>query len=183
LKITIASEVPASFSVGGTDRTVAWSRWAGWLSTCPVLLIHLSNLAGKEVFNARRMMKMLIAFQTLIMCGVTASMIENDWKYAFYLGGCAALTPTTLPSDTPQPGGGHVSLSSRVRGRHNGAVSVCAEWGVVTYRLHAFGCSFSIPLGPSRSALADGAHRDGSHDVRQNLDDQHHLQVRGGDFP
>ena len=56
-KITIASEVPASFAVGGTDRIVAWSRWAGWLSTCPVLLIHLSNLAGKEVFNARRMMK------------------------------------------------------------------------------------------------------------------------------
>jgi bacteriorhodopsin len=96
MKITIATEVPASFSVGNSNRMVSWSRWAGWLSTCPVLLIHLSNLAGKEVFNARRMMKMLIAFQVMIMGGMTASMIESDWKYAFYLVGCVTLTPAPL---------------------------------------------------------------------------------------
>jgi bacteriorhodopsin/DNA-binding NarL/FixJ family response regulator len=92
MKITIATKVPASFSVGNSNRMVSWSRWAGWLSTCPVLLIHLSNLAGKEVFNARRMMKMLIAFQVMIMGGMTASMIESDWKYAFYLVGVSMIS-------------------------------------------------------------------------------------------
>jgi bacteriorhodopsin len=100
MKITIATEVPASFEVGTTGRMVMWSRWAGWLSTCPVLLIHLSNLAGKEVFNARRMMKMIIAFQLMIMCGMTASMITSSWKYAFYIGGCATPTPAPSSSDT-----------------------------------------------------------------------------------
>lgn len=92
MKVTISKEEPASFNVSATDRVVMWSRWAGWLSTCPVLLIHLSNLAGKEVFNARRMMKMLIAFQMMIVCGMTASMITTDWKYAFYLGGISMIS-------------------------------------------------------------------------------------------
>jgi bacteriorhodopsin len=149
MKITIAGEVPASFSVGNSDRTVMWSRWAGWLSTCPVLLIHLSNLAGKEVFNARRMMKMLIAFQVLMMCGITASMIETEWKYAFYLGGCATLTPAPLILRyllTPPV----VSLSSPVHERQNGAVTVCCG---VERCDRSFPCVQTPSRCPSRSAL------------------------------
>jgi bacteriorhodopsin len=96
LKIAVSKISPATFEIGTTGRMVAWSRWAGWLSTCPVLLIHLSNLAGKEVFNARRMMKMLISFQAMIVFGATSSMITSDWKYAFFLAGCAP-APIRLP--------------------------------------------------------------------------------------
>jgi bacteriorhodopsin len=90
LKLTVIDkQEPSAFEMGNSGQMVYWSRWAGWLATCPVLLIHLSNLAGKEVFKeVRRMMKMLISFQIMIVFGATASMIASDMKYIFFLAGC-----------------------------------------------------------------------------------------------
>jgi bacteriorhodopsin len=52
-----------------------------------VLLIHLSNLAGKEVFNVRRMMKILVAYQILMCSGSTASMMDDGYRWIFYFNG------------------------------------------------------------------------------------------------
>eukprot|EP00238_Polyblepharides_amylifera_P006200 CAMPEP_0196576438 /NCGR_PEP_ID=MMETSP1081-20130531/5689_1 /TAXON_ID=36882 /ORGANISM="Pyramimonas amylifera, Strain CCMP720" /LENGTH=594 /DNA_ID=CAMNT_0041895037 /DNA_START=128 /DNA_END=1912 /DNA_ORIENTATION=+ len=83
LKLIIVGYVPAVFTILENGNKVYWSRWFSWLCTCPVLLIHLSNLPGKEIFNVRRMMKMLIGYQLTTCCGITASMIDTDFKYFF----------------------------------------------------------------------------------------------------
>jgi len=83
MKIFLTGYVPASFNIQQNGNFVGWSRWVGWLITCPVLLIHLANLPGKEIFNVRRLMKMLIGFQVMVACGATAAMAEGAWKWLF----------------------------------------------------------------------------------------------------
>ena len=83
VKIYMVDYSPATFTIKETGVIVNWSRWVGWLITCPVILIHLSNLAGREVFDIQRLMNMFIAFQIMCISGATASMIHTDIKYLF----------------------------------------------------------------------------------------------------
>jgi bacteriorhodopsin/CheY-like chemotaxis protein len=83
MKIFLTKTEPAQFTIEETGLKVNWSRWVGWLITCPVILIHLSNLAGREVFDVRRLMKMFIAFQIMCLGGATASMTHTGMKYLF----------------------------------------------------------------------------------------------------
>jgi len=86
IKVTAATVVPARLTIQENGIKFGWSRYFGWLTTCPVLLIHLSNLAGKEVFDVRRMMKILVAYQLLMCSGATAGMTDKDnIKWGFYL--------------------------------------------------------------------------------------------------
>lgn len=88
IKIVAADVVPGQFTIEENGIKFGWSRYFGWLVTCPVLLIHLSNLAGKEVFDVRRMMKVLVAYQLLMCSGATAGMTSStNVKWAFYLSG------------------------------------------------------------------------------------------------
>ena len=92
LKISITNFVPATFDIEDSSVTVYWSRWAGWLITCPVLLFHLSNLPGNEQFNVNRTMYMLISYQIMMIMGITSSMIEIlYWKLIFWFLGLISL--------------------------------------------------------------------------------------------
>mmetsp|Transcript_62403 Transcript_62403/g.197725 ORF Transcript_62403/g.197725 Transcript_62403/m.197725 type:complete len:494 (-) Transcript_62403:245-1726(-) len=62
-------------------------RYCGWLITCPVLLIHLSNLTGEEVWNVMRMMKLVLLDQTMIMFGASAAMSEGSTSFGLYIIG------------------------------------------------------------------------------------------------
>lgn len=84
VKLTITNELPASYTIKNNDVTMNWSQFYGWMITCPVLLIHLSNLAGKDVFDVRRMMKILVIYQILMVSGATASMCDNGVKWIFF---------------------------------------------------------------------------------------------------
>ena len=86
VKLTITNELPASYVIENNGVSFNWSQFFGWMITCPVLLIHLSNLAGKDVFDVRRMMKILVTYQILMVSGATASMCDNGVKWLFF--GC-----------------------------------------------------------------------------------------------
>lgn len=78
VKLVATDKTPGSITIAENDVVLNWSQYFGWMVTCPVLLIHLSNLAGTDTFDARRMMKILVAYQILMLSGVTASMTERD---------------------------------------------------------------------------------------------------------
>lgn len=84
VKLTITNELPASYVIENNGVSFNWSQFFGWMITCPVLLIHLSNLAGKDVFDVRRMMKILVIYQILMVSGATASMCDNGVKWLFF---------------------------------------------------------------------------------------------------
>lgn len=86
VKLTATNTLPGSVTIAENGVVLNWSQYFGWLITCPVLLIHLSNLAGTDTFDARRMMKMLVAYQLLMMSGITASMCDthNPLKWVFF---------------------------------------------------------------------------------------------------
>lgn len=87
VKIAFTDFTPASITIAENGVRFNWSQYYGWLVTCPVLLIHLSNLAGKDVFDVRRMMKILVAYQILMVSGATASMCEttSPFKWTCFL--------------------------------------------------------------------------------------------------
>eukprot|EP00854_Cymbomonas_tetramitiformis_P016962 gene16962-20153_t len=85
----IAAESQTPFTIyltrwDGKDVTIAWIRYAEWLTTCPVILIALSNLTGlKDDYNWRTM-KLLASDQGTIICGVTAAMGHGWVKVVFF---------------------------------------------------------------------------------------------------
>mmetsp|Transcript_31864 Transcript_31864/g.59936 ORF Transcript_31864/g.59936 Transcript_31864/m.59936 type:complete len:783 (+) Transcript_31864:81-2429(+) len=86
MNVLALDEPPFMFHVQENGNPFNWARWFGWLSTCPVLLIHLSNLAGREVFDTRRQMFLLITYQLMMVCGMTASMADaNSFEKIFFL--------------------------------------------------------------------------------------------------
>merc|ERR1711871_1785318 len=44
-------------------RQVMWIRYAGWLCTCPVLLIMLTNLTGDGKYGTRKTILLLVVDQ------------------------------------------------------------------------------------------------------------------------
>lgn len=84
VKLTITNDLPASYVIENNKVSFNWSQFFGWMITCPVLLIHLSNLAGKDVFDVRRMMKILVIYQILMVSGATASMCDDGMKWLFF---------------------------------------------------------------------------------------------------
>ena len=87
VKIAFTDYTPGSITIKENEIEFNWSQYYGWLVTCPVLLIHLSNLAGTDVFDARRMMKILVSYQILMVSGATASMFEKQYlfKWVFFV--------------------------------------------------------------------------------------------------
>ena len=91
----LGNHVPARIRVEGMKegRSVPWVRLAGYLITCPVLLLHLSNLRGEANYDTFRAMQLVGVFQCVTLCGLTAAMCIDDAHKAFFhlLGGCFAM--------------------------------------------------------------------------------------------
>jgi len=86
VKIIMFGRSPFYFEDAGGD-TVVWIRYAGWLITCPVLLIHLSNLAGEDLYDGYRMLRLVLSNQIMLVCAATGAMSTGDERYAFFITG------------------------------------------------------------------------------------------------
>jgi len=67
--------------------TVPMVRYTEWLLTCPVLLIHLSNITGLQDEYSPRTMKVLTADQGTLIFGILAAMSSKGLKIFFFLCG------------------------------------------------------------------------------------------------
>lgn len=88
LSIAFPEDVPVTLHVRETDERMPWLRYVGWLLTCPVLLIQLSNPASDKVFNVKRMMRMVVSVQFMLLAGATGAMMETVGKWIFFFIGC-----------------------------------------------------------------------------------------------
>nr|AER58218.2 channelopsin 2 [Chlamydomonas raudensis] len=76
-------EIPCSLYLP-TGNWVLWLRYAEWLLTCPVILIHLSNITGlKDDYN-KRTMRLLVSDIGCIVWGVTSAMTVGYLKWIFF---------------------------------------------------------------------------------------------------
>lgn len=57
-----------------TGNQALWLRYAEWLLSCPVILIHLSNLTGMKNDYSKRTMGLLVSDIGTIVFGATAAM-------------------------------------------------------------------------------------------------------------
>ncbi|WIA30744.1 hypothetical protein OEZ86_000810 [Tetradesmus obliquus] len=62
---------------------IVWVRYAEWLLTCPVILIHLSNLTGLADDYNKRTMSLLVSDIGTIVMGVTAAIASGYVKVFF----------------------------------------------------------------------------------------------------
>mmetsp|Transcript_12019 Transcript_12019/g.30763 ORF Transcript_12019/g.30763 Transcript_12019/m.30763 type:complete len:472 (-) Transcript_12019:54-1469(-) len=66
----------------------SWLRYIEWLLTCPVILIHLSNLTGLDEEYSARTMNLLTSDQGTICFGITAALSPHGWiKIVLFLIG------------------------------------------------------------------------------------------------
>jgi len=70
---------------------VYWIRYAGWLLTCPVILIHLSHTAEEtDSVLTHKMLYLLTSNQAMIVFGVTASVAAGATRTWFFIFGSIA---------------------------------------------------------------------------------------------
>lgn len=73
------------YPAGADHKKVPWIRFVGWLFTCPVLLILISNLNGEESYDTMRMIRLVGCFNGMVLTGATAALSRDEnWAYAFY---------------------------------------------------------------------------------------------------
>nr|AHH02144.1 CsChR [synthetic construct] len=70
-----------------TGNMVLWLRYAEWLLTCPVILIHLSNLTGMKNDYNKRTMALLVSDVGCIVWGTTAALSTDFVKIIFFFLG------------------------------------------------------------------------------------------------
>nr|AHH02104.1 AgChR [synthetic construct] len=71
-----------------TGNFVVWARYASWLLSCPVILIHLSNLTGMKGNYSKRTMALLVSDIGTIVWGSTSAMSpHNHVKIIFFFLG------------------------------------------------------------------------------------------------
>jgi hypothetical protein len=58
---------------------------ASWLTTCPVLLIHLNNIAGEEVQNVERASMLVIELNLMVLLGATSSFSKGGAALVFFM--------------------------------------------------------------------------------------------------
>nr|AHH02120.1 NsChR [synthetic construct] len=71
-----------------TGNRVLWIRYGEWLLTCPVILIHLSNVTGLKDNYSKRTMALLVSDIGTIVFGVTSAMCTGYPKVIFFILGC-----------------------------------------------------------------------------------------------
>jgi len=83
------SEMNNPFTVYlSTGHRVVWLRYFEWLMTCPVILVHLSNLTGLKNHYSSRTMSLLVSDIGTIVMGVTAALAYGWMKPTFFVLGC-----------------------------------------------------------------------------------------------
>eukprot|EP00798_Chlamydomonas_sp_ICE-L_P024783 gene24783-10424_t len=70
-----------------TGDYVLWLRYAEWLLSCPVILIHLSNLTGMANDYNKRTMALLVSDVGCIVWGTTAALGQGPVKISFFFLG------------------------------------------------------------------------------------------------
>lgn len=63
-------------------------RYAEWLLSCPVILIHLSNLSGMKNDYSKRTMRLLVSCIGMIVFGMYAGLSIGYLKWILYFIGC-----------------------------------------------------------------------------------------------
>jgi bacteriorhodopsin len=78
-----------------TGNMALWLRYAEWLLTCPVILIHLSNLTGMKNDYNKRTMALLVSDVGCIVWGITSALagnrtvkVDGEWVRACHKCGC-----------------------------------------------------------------------------------------------
>ena len=70
-------------------KVVQWTRFCGWLITCPVLLMFLTAMT---TYGGRaapvRLVPLLIANQCMILAGISASAFDGLAKWIMYMVAC-----------------------------------------------------------------------------------------------
>nr|AHH02138.1 SdChR [synthetic construct] len=93
LEIYFEFTSPAMLFLYGGNIT-PWLRYAEWLLTCPVILIHLSNITGLSEEYNKRTMALLVSDLGTICMGVTAALATGWVKWLFYCIGLVYGTQT-----------------------------------------------------------------------------------------
>nr|AHH02105.1 protein 121 [synthetic construct] len=70
-----------------TGNQVVLLRYSEWLFTCPVILIHLSNITGLKDNYTKRTMALIVSDIGCIVCGVLAASSQGPIKIVFFLMG------------------------------------------------------------------------------------------------
>ena len=73
---------------GESAQSVEWLRYAGWLVTTPVLLLHVNDLASIGMKNQKDLNREHVMFmcnQLTLVIGMTGSFVSNGyWQAAFF---------------------------------------------------------------------------------------------------
>nr|AHH02106.1 Chronos [synthetic construct] len=86
--IELFHEVDSPATVYQTNGgAVIWLRYSMWLLTCPVILIHLSNLTGLHEEYSKRTMTILVTDIGNIVWGITAAFTKGPLKILFFMIG------------------------------------------------------------------------------------------------
>nr|AHH02142.1 protein 95 [synthetic construct] len=72
-----------------TGQRVQWIRYFEWLMTCPVILIHLSNLTGMKHHYPLRTMTLIVSDISCIVTGVQCALSNGYAKIIWFLVSCA----------------------------------------------------------------------------------------------
>ncbi|KXZ47652.1 hypothetical protein GPECTOR_34g811 [Gonium pectorale] len=72
----------------GVGTRVQWLRYSEWLLTCPVILIHLSNLTGLKEDYSFKTMRLLVSDIGTIVFGATSAVCTGYLKWVFFAIGC-----------------------------------------------------------------------------------------------
>nr|AHH02100.1 BsChR2 [synthetic construct] len=67
-----------------TGNFILWLRYGEWLLTCPVILIHLSNITGLKNDYNKRTMQLLVSDIGCVVWGVTAALCYDYKKWIFF---------------------------------------------------------------------------------------------------
>lgn len=74
---------PASLYLS-TGNWALWLRYGEWLLTCPVILIHLSNITGLKDDYSKRTMRLLVSDIGCVVWGITAALCTGYLKWIFF---------------------------------------------------------------------------------------------------
>ncbi|GAX82612.1 hypothetical protein CEUSTIGMA_g10038.t1 [Chlamydomonas eustigma] len=86
IEIYLEYESPSALYLS-TGNWILWLRYAEWLFTCPVILIHLSNLTGLKDDYSKRTMRLLVSDIGCVVWGVSAALTTGYLKWIFFLFG------------------------------------------------------------------------------------------------
>ena len=94
LELTHHFDSPATIYLS-TGNSIYAMRYCEWLLTCPVILIHLSNLSGMKNDYSKRTMRLLVSVIGMIVFGFYGALSSETYlKWIFFLIGCAYASVT-----------------------------------------------------------------------------------------